>query len=94
MGMIREWEFIPRRLVSGLGIPVNLYVERTFFFAPIEGQDPMGRKAAMESAFSLHQIAHMQWMLLYGFPIDASRMSPAVRAQLEMARSAAAATAT
>lgn len=49
-------------------------------------QDLMGRKHAMDAAFSLHQIAHMQSLLVGGFPIDTSRLHPAVREQLEKAR--------
>lgn len=51
-----------------------------------KSQDLMGRKDAMDAAFSLHQIAHMQSMLVSGFPIDTSRLHPAVRAQLDKAR--------
>ncbi len=40
----------------------------------------------MDAAFSLHQIAHMQSMLVNGFPIDTSKLHPTVRAQLEKAR--------
>ena len=51
-----------------------------------QGQDLMGRKAAMNAAFSLHQIAHMQSLLVHGFPIDVSRLHPSVRAALDKAR--------
>ena len=54
-----------------------------------QSQDLMGRKSAMTAAFSLHQIAHMQSMLVHGFPIDVSRLHPSLRAQLEAARAAA-----
>jgi enoyl-CoA hydratase len=50
-------------------------------------QDLMGRKHAMEAAFSLHQLGHTHCMLVHGFPIDISRLHPSVRAQLEKARS-------
>ena len=53
-----------------------------------QSQDLMGRKAAMTAAFSLHQIAHMQSMLVHGFPIDTSRLHPSVRAQLDKAKAA------
>lgn len=49
-------------------------------------QDLMGRKHAMEAAFSLHQLGHTHNMLVNGFPIDISRLHPSVRAQLERAR--------
>ena len=55
-----------------------------------KAQDLMGRKDAMDAAFSLHQIGHMQNMLIHGFPNDSSRLSPAVRAVLEKARAASA----
>ena len=51
-----------------------------------KAQDLMGRKDAMDAAFSLHQIGHLQNMLVHGFPNDASRLSPSVRAMLERAR--------
>lgn len=51
-------------------------------------QDLMGRRHAMDAAFSLHQLGHTQSMLLYGFPIDISRLHPSVRAQLEKALAA------
>lgn len=50
-----------------------------------KSQDLMGRKHAMDAAFSLHQIGHLQAMLVHGFPIDISRLHPSVRAQLEKA---------
>lgn len=52
-----------------------------------KSQDYMGRKNAMDAAFSLHQIAHMQSLLVGGLPFDTSRLPPSVRAQLEKARS-------
>lgn len=51
-----------------------------------KAQDLMGRKHAMDAAFSLHQIAHMQSMLVGGFPIDTTRLHPSVRAQLDRSR--------
>jgi enoyl-CoA hydratase len=51
-----------------------------------QSQDLMGRRVAMNAAFSLHQIAHMQSMLVSGFPVDISRLHPSVRARLEAAR--------
>ncbi len=54
-----------------------------------QSQDLMGRKSAMNAAFSLHQIAHMQSMLVHGFPIDVSRLHPSLRVQLEAARAGA-----
>lgn len=46
-------------------------------------QDQAGRKAAMDHAFQLHQIGHMQAMLVNGFPIDVESLPPATRAQVE-----------
>ena len=51
-----------------------------------KAQDLMGRKDAIDAAFSLHQIAHMQSMLVGGFPIDTTKLHPSVRAQLDNAR--------
>jgi enoyl-CoA hydratase len=50
-----------------------------------KSQDLMGRKHAMDAAFCLHQVGHLQSMLVHGFPIDISRLHPSVRAQLERA---------
>ena len=46
-------------------------------------QDQMGRKAAMDYAFHLHQIGHMQALLVNGVPIDLDSLPPAMRANLE-----------
>lgn len=46
-------------------------------------QDQMGRKASMDHAFQMHQIGHMQSMLVHGFPIDITRLPPAMRANIE-----------
>ena len=46
-------------------------------------QDQMGRKAAMDHAFQMHQIGHMQALLTNGFPIDLASLPPAVRANVE-----------
>jgi enoyl-CoA hydratase len=48
-------------------------------------QDFMGRKNAMDFGFALHQIGHMQNMLVHGFPIDISKLHPPVREALEKA---------
>jgi enoyl-CoA hydratase len=57
-------------------------------------QDQMGRKAAMDFGFHLHQIGHMQAMLVGGFPVDIDSLPPMIRANIENlieARKAAAA---
>ncbi|PEQ10585.1 enoyl-CoA hydratase [Novosphingobium sp. PC22D] len=46
-------------------------------------QDQMGRKAAMDHAFQMHQIGHMQAMLVGGVPIDLDSLPPAVRANID-----------
>ncbi len=46
-------------------------------------QDQMGRKAAMDHAFHLHQIGHMQALLTNEFPIDLASLPPAMRANFE-----------
>lgn len=51
-------------------------------------QDQMGRKAAMDFGFQLHQIGHMQAMLVNGFPIDIDSLPPMVRAKVEKLKAA------
>lgn len=46
-------------------------------------QDQMGRKASMDHAFHLHQIGHMQALLVHGTPIDLDSLPPAMRANIE-----------
>lgn len=46
-------------------------------------QDQMGRKASMDHAFHLHQIGHMQAMLVNGVPIDIDSLPPAIRANID-----------
>ena len=46
-------------------------------------QDQMGRKGAMDHAFQMHQIGHMQALLVNGFPIDIDSLPPGVRANIE-----------
>ncbi|HEX7784480.1 MAG TPA: enoyl-CoA hydratase [Sphingobium sp.] len=46
-------------------------------------QDQMGRKAAMDYGFHLHQMGHMQAMLVNGFPIDIESLPPVIRANIE-----------
>jgi len=48
-------------------------------------QDAMGRKEAIQAAFANHQIGHLQNMLLYGFPIDITKLPESVRRHLEAA---------
>jgi enoyl-CoA hydratase len=44
--------------------------------------DAMGRREAMSLAFALHQVGHMQNMLLGGFPIDISRLPPGLQERI------------
>lgn len=46
-------------------------------------QDAMGRRQAMSTAFSLHQIGHMQNMLVHGLPIDISKLPPTIQQRLK-----------
>lgn len=46
-------------------------------------QDQAGRKSAMEHAFQLHQIGHMQALLVNGVPIDIASLPPIMRANVE-----------
>ncbi|QNA85529.1 enoyl-CoA hydratase [Sphingomonas sp. So64.6b] len=46
-------------------------------------QDQMGRKASMDHAFHLHQIGHMQALIVNGFPIDLDSLPPLVRANVD-----------
>lgn len=46
-------------------------------------QDQMGRKAAMDFGFHLHQMGHMQALLTHGFPIDIESLPPVIRANVE-----------
>lgn len=46
-------------------------------------QDAMGRRQGMSSAFLLHQVGHMQNMLVHGFPIAYDKLHPSVREMVE-----------
>lgn len=46
-------------------------------------QDAMGRRQAMSVSFALHQIGHLQNLLVRGFPIDTSKLAPSVRGKLD-----------
>ncbi len=48
-------------------------------------QDAMGRRQAMQYSFALHQIGHMQNLLLHGFPVDITRLHPSVKGKVEAA---------
>lgn len=45
-------------------------------------QDAMGRRQAMSVAFALHQVAHLQNVLMNGFPIDISKLHPSLQQSL------------
>jgi enoyl-CoA hydratase len=46
-------------------------------------QDQAGRKAALDFGFHVHQIGHLQAMLVNGLPIDIESLPPAMRATVE-----------
>ena len=50
-----------------------------------QAQDLMGRKHAIENAFSLHQLAHTHNLLIHGSIIDTSRLPAAIRAARDAA---------
>ena len=92
-GMVNH--VVPRAELSGKTLELatriagkNPFTMKLVKEAVNQSQDLMGRKAAMTAAFSLHQIAHMQSMMVHGFPIDTSRLHPSVRAQLDKAKAA------
>ncbi|WP_294048427.1 enoyl-CoA hydratase-related protein [Sphingopyxis sp.] len=49
-------------------------------------EDAMGRRQAMRHSFAMHQIGHLQNMLLHGFPIDIERLPPSLRERLMAAQ--------
>lgn len=49
-------------------------------------QDAMGRRQAMDYGFALHQIGHLQNMLIHGHMIDTSRLPAKLRERLEVSR--------
>ncbi len=46
-------------------------------------QDQMGRKASMDHGFHLHQMGHMQAMLVHGVAVDVDYLPPFIRANIE-----------
>ena len=63
--------------------PGRYEVQAGNFAGRPEGAHQMGRKAAMDHAFQMHQIGHMQALLTNGFPIDLESLPPAVCANVE-----------
>jgi enoyl-CoA hydratase len=45
-------------------------------------QDAAGRRQSMALAFALHQVGHMQNMLVSGLPIDVSKLAPAIQERM------------
>jgi len=93
-GMINH--VVPRDQLSARALALAENIARTDRFtlklikeSINQAQDAMGRRQAMQHAFSLHQIGHLQNMLRYGFPIDISRLPPELRGRLEEALKAA-----
>jgi enoyl-CoA hydratase len=48
-----------------------------------QAQDAMGRPAALAYSFAMHQLGHVHNHAVHGFPIDYTRLTPAVRARIE-----------
>jgi enoyl-CoA hydratase len=46
-------------------------------------EDAMGRREAIKHSFSMHQIAHLQNLLRYGFPMSIKKLPESVRKHLE-----------
>lgn len=87
-GMVNH--VVPREQLSArtLELATNIAANNPFTMKLVKqamnfAQDQMGRKAAMEFGFQLHQIAHMQSLLVSGFPIDIQSLPPALRANIE-----------
>ncbi len=51
-------------------------------------QDSMGRRSAMDQAFALHQIGHLQNMLVHDFLIDASKLPEGMQKRIPELREA------
>jgi enoyl-CoA hydratase len=49
-------------------------------------QDAMGRRQAMQTAFALHQLAHLNNMVRFGMAIDPSNLSPELKASVQSRR--------
>lgn len=86
-GMVNH--VVPRAELSGftLGLAQRIADKDRFTLKLIKesvnaAQDAMGRRQAMSIAFALHQVGHLQNMLLHGFPIDITGLHPNLQASL------------
>jgi enoyl-CoA hydratase len=86
---------VPRSELSSKALELAQSIAETNLFALKlmkesinTAQDAMGRRQAMQTSFANHQIGHLQNMLLYGFPIDISKLPDSVRVHIERARQA------
>ena len=87
-GMVNQ--VVPREQLSdrALELAKNIAANNPFTMKLVKqsmnfAQDQMGRKAAMDFGFHLHQMGHMQAMLTHGFPIDIDSLPPKIRANVE-----------
>jgi enoyl-CoA hydratase len=85
-------EVVPRNQLQDRALALAEEIARTDRFtlklikdSVNAAQDAMGRRDAMKAAFANHQIGHLQNMLLYGFPIDITKLPESVRRHLEAA---------
>ncbi len=83
-GMVNH--VVPREELSGrtLELARNIAANNPFTMKLVKqamnfAQDQMGRKAASDFGFHLHQIGHMQAMLVNGVPIDIDSLPPKMR---------------
>jgi enoyl-CoA hydratase/carnithine racemase len=90
---------VPRGELSSKALELAQQIAQTSLFALKlmkesinAAQDAMGRRQAMQTSFANHQIGHLQNMLLYGFPIDITKLPESVRVHIEKAKEALAAT--
>lgn len=95
-GMVNH--VVPREELSRTALELAQSIAETSLFAlklmkesVNAAQDAMGRRQAMQTSFANHQIGHLQNMLLYGFPIDISKLPDSVRVHIEKAKQALAA---
>jgi len=92
-GMVNH--VVPRDQLSARALELAREIAETSLFAlklmkesVNAAQDAMGRRQAMQTSFANHQIGHLQNMLLYGFPIDITKLPDSVRVHIERAKQA------
>lgn len=86
-GMINH--VVPRETLSNFTLELAERIARTSRFtlklikeSINTAQDMMGRREAMKYGFALHQVGHLHNMLTHGYPIDVSRLTPALQAKV------------